>query len=72
MLFTSQILFGGSIEVDCEEKGVWHVWRVSRSHRKKQFGRHNQRWEDNIKMDLTEVEWKVVDWIHLGQNSNYW
>jgi hypothetical protein len=24
------------------------------------------RWEDNIKMDLQEVEWRGPDWIALG------
>jgi hypothetical protein len=24
------------------------------------------RGEDSIKMDLKEVEWEVVDWIHLA------
>jgi hypothetical protein len=22
------------------------------------------RWEDNIKMDLREIQWEVVDWMH--------
>jgi len=25
------------------------------------------RWEDNIKMKLTEVEWHTVDWMHLSE-----
>jgi len=25
----------------------------------------SHRWEDNIKMELEEVEWEVVDWIDL-------
>jgi hypothetical protein len=28
-------------------------------------GRPRCRWEDNIKMDLRELVWKVVDWMHL-------
>jgi len=44
---------------------------VGKSLRKKQFGRPKQGWEDNIKMDLTDVECKVVDWIYLGQNSDH-
>jgi hypothetical protein len=44
---------------------------VGKSHRKKQCGRPKQGWEDNIKMDLTDVEWKVVDWIYLGQNRDH-
>jgi len=24
-------------------------------------------WEDNIRMDVTEIGWKGVDWMHLAQ-----
>jgi predicted nucleotidyltransferase len=27
---------------------------------------------DNIKMDLTEVRYKVVAWVHLAQNRDEW
>jgi hypothetical protein len=30
------------------------------------------RWEDNIKMDLTEVRCKVVGLIHLAQGRDQW
>jgi hypothetical protein len=26
------------------------------------------RWRNNIKMDLKETVWKIVDWIHLAQD----
>jgi hypothetical protein len=25
------------------------------------------RWEDNSRLDLQEIGWEVVDWIHLAQ-----
>jgi len=28
-----------------------------------------RRW-DNIRMDLTEIGWEVVDWIHLAQDRD--
>jgi hypothetical protein len=28
------------------------------------------KWEDNIKMDLKETEWKHMDWINLVQDRN--
>jgi len=31
-------------------------------------GRPRHRWEDNIKMDLQEVGYGVMDWIGLAQN----
>jgi len=29
--------------------------------------RPQHRWENNIKMDLTEIGWYGMDWIHLAQ-----
>jgi hypothetical protein len=28
-----------------------------------------RKWEDNIKMNLQELEWGVMDWIDLAQDS---
>jgi hypothetical protein len=30
------------------------------------------RWEDNIKMDLGEIGFGDVDWIHLAQDRDRW
>jgi hypothetical protein len=32
---------------------------------KRPFGRPRGRWENNIRMDLREMWWKVADWRHL-------
>jgi hypothetical protein len=34
---------------------------------KRPLGKPRGRWKDNIRMNLTEVEWEGVDWIDLGQ-----
>jgi hypothetical protein len=39
---------------------------------KRPFGRPGRRWEDNIRMDLREKCWKVVDWMHLDQDKEEW
>jgi hypothetical protein len=31
-----------------------------------------RRWENDIRMDLTEVGWKRLDWIHLAQERDQW
>jgi hypothetical protein len=36
------------------------------------LGRPGSRWEDNIKMDLREIEFGVVDWIDLAQDRDRW
>jgi len=28
------------------------------------------KWEDNIRMDLREVGWKIVGWMHVGQDGD--
>jgi hypothetical protein len=34
------------------------------------LGRSRRRWEDNIKMDLREIGWSGMDWIHLAQERD--
>jgi hypothetical protein len=29
-------------------------------------------WVDDVKMDLVEIKWGVVDWIDLAQNRYRW
>jgi hypothetical protein len=36
------------------------------------LGRPRHRWEDDIKMDLREMGWEGVDWIHLDQDRDQW
>jgi hypothetical protein len=33
------------------------------------LGRHEHRWEDNIKINLLEVRWDSMDWIDLAQGQ---
>jgi hypothetical protein len=35
-------------------------------------GMHRRRWKVNIKMDIREIKWKLVDWIHGAQDRNRW
>jgi hypothetical protein len=39
---------------------------VVKCEEKKLLGRSRHGWENNIKMDLKEVGWEGVDWIHLA------
>jgi hypothetical protein len=32
----------------------------------------SRRWDDNIKMDLQEVGYWVMDWIGLAQDRDRW
>jgi hypothetical protein len=37
---------------------------------KRPVGRPRRRWVDNIKMDLREIGWGVMDWIDLAQEGS--
>jgi hypothetical protein len=45
---------------------------VGKPEGKKPLGRPRRRWEDNIRMDLREVGWEGVDWMHLAQGRDQW
>jgi hypothetical protein len=45
---------------------------VGRPEGRRPLGRPRRRWEDNIKMDLQEVGWEVVDWIDMAQDRDRW
>jgi hypothetical protein len=43
---------------------------VGKPEGKRPLGRSRRRWMDNIKMDLTEIEWDGVNWIVLAQDRD--
>jgi hypothetical protein len=36
------------------------------------LGRPGRRWEGNIKMDLREIRWSGMDWIHEAEDRDQW
>jgi hypothetical protein len=45
---------------------------VGKPEGKKPLGRPRRRWEDGVKMDLREIGWGSVEWIHLAQDRDHW
>jgi hypothetical protein len=43
---------------------------VGRPERRRPLVRPRRRWEDNIKMDLREIGFGDVDWIHWAQDRD--
>jgi hypothetical protein len=39
---------------------------------KRPLGRPRRRWEENIRMNLGEIGWEGVDWMHLAQDRDQW
>jgi hypothetical protein len=54
-----------------EVRGVCNIL-VGRPEGRRPLGRPRRRWEDNIKMDLEEIGFGGVDWIHLAQDRDRW
>jgi hypothetical protein len=53
-----------------EVRGAYNIL-VGRPEGKRPLGRPRRRWED-IKMDLREIGFGDVDWIHWAQDRNRW
>jgi transposase len=58
---------------------VWHAWGrgvyrvlVGRPEGKRPLGRPRCRWEDNIKMGLTQIGIDGANWIQLAQDRVQW
>ena len=39
---------------------------------KRPFGKPRRRWEDNIRMDLTEIGISTRNWVDSAQDWDYW
>jgi hypothetical protein len=54
-----------------ERRGTYSIW-VGRPEGNIPRGRLRRRWKDNIKIDLQEVGWEVMDWLDLAQDRDKW
>jgi len=51
-------------------KGSTYRASVGKPEGKRSLGTPRRKWEDNIKIDLKEMGWKVVDWTDLSQKRD--
>jgi hypothetical protein len=54
-----------------EVRGAYNIL-VGMPEGRRPLGRPRSRWEDNIKMDLREIGFGDVDWIHSAQDRDRW
>jgi hypothetical protein len=54
-----------------EGRNVYRVL-VGKPEGKSPLERPRHRWEDGIKIDLREIGWGGVEWIHLAQDRDHW
>jgi hypothetical protein len=59
-----RMMWTGHVARMGEGRNVYRVL-VGRPEGKRPLGRPRRRWEDGIRMDLREIGWGSVDWIHL-------
>jgi hypothetical protein len=45
---------------------------VGKPEGKRSLGRPRRKWANNIKMDLRDMGWDGMDWIHLAQERDQW
>jgi hypothetical protein len=63
--------WAGHVERMGEERDAYNNL-VGRPEGRRPLGRPRCRWEDNIKMDLREIGFGDVDWIHWAQDRDRW
>jgi hypothetical protein len=61
----------GACNTHGEMRNAYKIF-VDKSEGKRLLGRPRRRWKDNIRMELREIDWECVDWIHRGQNRDNW
>jgi hypothetical protein len=66
-----KIRWAGHVARMGEKMNVYRFF-VGKPEGKRPLGRPRRRWIDNIKMDLLEIGWSVMDWIGLAQDRYRW
>jgi hypothetical protein len=68
---TRRMRWAGHVARMGEVRGAYNIL-VGRPEGRRPLGRHRRRWEDNMKMDLREIGFGDVDWIHWAQDRDSW
>jgi hypothetical protein len=71
MIKSRRMRWAGRVARMGKGRGVYRVL-VGRPESKTPLGRLRRRWEDNIKMDLTEMGIDGANWIQLAQDRVQW
>jgi hypothetical protein len=61
----------GHVESMGEKRSAYRIL-VGEPEGKIPLARIRCRWEDNIKMDISETGWGGMDWIDLVQDGDQW
>jgi hypothetical protein len=61
---------GGACSTNGEKRNAYRLLVGKRGERERPLGRPRHRWMDNIKIDLREIDWDVMDWIDLAEDRD--
>jgi hypothetical protein len=67
MVVSRRMRWAGHVARMGEKRNAYRIL-VRKPEEKRPLGRPRRKWVDNVKMDLREIGWDVVDWIDLAQN----
>jgi hypothetical protein len=70
-LKSRRMRWAGHVACMGEGRNVYRVL-VGKPEGKLPRERPRHRWEDGLKMDLGEIGWGGVEWIHLAQDRDSW
>ena len=71
MIKSRRMRWAGHVARMAERRVLYRVL-VWRPECRSPLERPRRRWEDNIKMDLQEGGWGIMDWIDLAQDKDRW
>jgi hypothetical protein len=49
-----------------------HIEFWWKNQKERDLGRPRCKWENIVKLDLREIGWNGMDWIHLSQDRDSW
>jgi hypothetical protein len=71
VITSRKMIWAGHVARMEEVRGVYRVL-VGKPEGKRPLGRPRRSWDDNIKMDLHEVGYGVMDGVELAQDRDGW
>jgi hypothetical protein len=63
--------WAGHVACMGEGRNVYRVL-VGKPEGKRPHERPRHRWKDGIKLDIKEIGWGSMEWIHLAQDMDCW
>jgi hypothetical protein len=71
MIKSRRMRWAGHLVLMVDNRNAYRIL-VAKPEGKRQLGRPGPMWVDNIKMDLREIGWDVMDWFDLAQDRVQW